>query len=109
MPYTSHGHAYGVVDTSQPRPTAMARCGGPGLCAVCSKEAAASTAGKPADDAAEQIARAFHEAYERLAPGFGYKTREASAVPWADVPDQNKNLMVAVAAALIADGTITPA
>lgn len=45
----------------------------------------------------EGLARLFHETYERLAPQFGYKTREASAVPWEDVPDSNKRLMVAVA------------
>lgn len=39
MPYTSHGHPYGVIDTSQPKPTAVARCGGPGLCKVCREEA----------------------------------------------------------------------
>lgn len=46
---------------------------------------------------AEQIAARFHETYERLAPSFSYKTREASAKPWADVPEQNKRLMIAVA------------
>lgn len=45
----------------------------------------------------EQLAPFFHETYERLAPDFGYTTREASAKPWADVPDQNKHLMIAVA------------
>ena len=50
---------------------------------------------------AEQIAQAFHEAYERLAPEFGYRTREASAKPWADVPEQNKSLMIAVAQSLL--------
>ena len=50
---------------------------------------------------AKQLAQQFHETYERLAPEFGYKTREASAVPWADVPEQNKKLMVAVAKAII--------
>ena len=49
-----------------------------------------------ADDP-EALARQFHEAYERLAPSFGYQTRKASAVPWADVPEQNKTLMIAVA------------
>jgi hypothetical protein len=38
----------------------------------------------------------FHEKYERLAPEFGYKTREESAVPWDEVPEQNRSLMVAV-------------
>lgn len=46
----------------------------------------------------EQLAQLFHETYERLAPDFGYKTREASAKPWSEVPDQNKNLMIAVCA-----------
>ena len=30
----------------------------------------------------EAVAAAFHEAYERLAPEYGYKTREESAVHW---------------------------
>lgn len=46
--------------------------------------------------AAEELARRFHETYERLAPDFGYKTREASAKPWKDVPENNKQLMIAV-------------
>lgn len=45
----------------------------------------------------ESVAAAFHETYERLAPSFGYDTRQASAVPWEDVPEPNKSLMVAVA------------
>jgi hypothetical protein len=57
---------------------------------------------------AEKVAQAFHEAYERLAPGFGYKTREASAVPWEDVPANNKALMVAVVAALCDAGLLLP-
>jgi hypothetical protein len=44
----------------------------------------------------EELARNFHEIYERLAPKFSYKTREASAVPWEDVPENNKQLMIAV-------------
>lgn len=44
----------------------------------------------------------FHEAYERLAPNYGYKTREASAVPWEKVPASNKALMRAVCAELLA-------
>ncbi len=55
---------------------------------------------------AEQIAQAFHEAYERLAPDFGYETREASAKPWGDVPEQNRSLMIAVVQALIDSGVI---
>lgn len=44
----------------------------------------------------DEVARLFHEAYERLAPSFGYETRKASAVPWLDVPDNNRRLMTAV-------------
>jgi hypothetical protein len=47
-------------------------------------------------DIAEQIAQAFHESYERQAPDHGYETRKASAKPWADVPANNRALMVAV-------------
>jgi hypothetical protein len=56
---------------------------------------------------AEQIAQAFHEAYERLAPSFGYRTREASAKPWSEVPEQNRNLMVAVVGTLVDEKVIT--
>jgi hypothetical protein len=48
------------------------------------------------------MAQRFHEAYERLAPSFGYETRRASAVPWTDVPEQNKALMTAVCADILA-------
>lgn len=54
----------------------------------------------------DRIAAAFHEAYERLAPSYGYKTREASAVPWEDVPNDNKRLMRRVARDLIEKGVI---
>lgn len=52
---------------------------------------------------AEALAKRFHETYERLAPDFGYETRLDSAVPWDDVPEQNRNLMVAVAATLLGE------
>lgn len=54
---------------------------------------------------AEALARRFHETYERLAPDYGYKTREASAKPWAEVPEQNKSLMIAVCAELLEEKT----
>ncbi len=57
-------------------------------------------------DDAERIAQRFHEAYERLAPRYGYETREASAKPWAEVPAQNKALMVATCRALLDGGFI---
>jgi hypothetical protein len=52
------------------------------------------------------VARAFHESYERQAPEYGYKTREASSVPWSDVPADNKHLMQAVVLDLLRRGVI---
>ena len=53
------------------------------------------------DAQAEKLAERFHETYERLASGFGYKTRGESAVPWADVPAGNKALMIATCTELL--------
>lgn len=50
----------------------------------------------------ERLAQMFHEAYERLAPSFGYETRKASAKPWAEVPANNRALMTTVAAEILA-------
>jgi hypothetical protein len=52
--------------------------------------------------AALSLAQQFHEVYERLAPQFGYETRKASAKPWADVPENNRKLMEAVCAEILA-------
>ena len=52
-------------------------------------------------DAAEDLARRFHETYEALAPSFNYKTRDASAVPWKEVPEANRSLMIAVCRVII--------
>jgi hypothetical protein len=49
----------------------------------------------------EEIARAFHDAYEALAPHFGYRTREASAKPWDEVPPSNRDLMIATVRAVL--------
>jgi hypothetical protein len=51
---------------------------------------------------AEELAALFHATHERLAPSFGYETRRESAVPWAQVPESNRLLMVAVAAVVLA-------
>ena len=61
------------------------------------RPATASPAPSSAEVEAEAVARLFHETYERLAPSFGYETRKASAVPWEDVPENNRRLMIAVA------------
>lgn len=55
---------------------------------------------------ATEIAEAFHEAYERLAQDHGYVTRERSRVPWEDVPEDNKGLMIDTAADLLKAGKI---
>lgn len=60
------------------------------------------------DGAAEAIARAFHEAYERSAPALGYETREESRVPWDRVPHRNRVLMVSTVRQLLVEGKIAP-
>jgi hypothetical protein len=55
---------------------------------------------------AEEIAKAFHESYERQAAEHGYETRTESAVPWESVPANNRALMVAVVEDLLAHGVI---
>lgn len=57
-------------------------------------------------EAAEFVAQKFHERYEELAPEHGYKTREASAKPWAEVPLQNRMLMIDVVSHLLGGGII---
>jgi hypothetical protein len=52
---------------------------------------------------AETLARRFHETYERLAPTFGYTTRPETAVPWEQVPELNRQLMIAVCQELLTD------
>ena len=52
------------------------------------------------------IAKQFHEAYERLAPEYGYETRPESAVAWSDVPQNNRYLMTAVVEELVEAGVI---
>lgn len=47
----------------------------------------------------EDLARAFHDEYERLAPSFGYETRQDTRT--FDPESANGKLMIAVAAALL--------
>jgi hypothetical protein len=55
---------------------------------------------------AERIASRFHKAYEELAPDHGYDTRAESAVPWEQVPEANRGLMVNVVTVLLDEGVI---
>ena len=50
-----------------------------------------------ADDVAIDLAHDFHLRYEEMAPEFGYVTNPRTAVPWEDLPADNKALMLAVA------------
>jgi len=61
-----------------------------------------------AEDVADRIAKWFHFYYESLAPSFGYETRQESAVPWRDVPEQNKALMRSVVETMIDAWIIEP-
>jgi len=45
---------------------------------------------------AREVARLFHDAYERLAPGYGWTTNAATAVEWDKLPTANRELMVHV-------------
>lgn len=56
----------------------------------------------------EGVAAAFHSAYEALAPEHGYETREESATDWANVPEENKSLMIATVGSLMEQGVIRP-
>jgi len=50
---------------------------------------------------AEGLARKFHEEYERLAPEFGWKTRERCRKEFDELPERNRELMVEVARCVI--------
>ena len=46
---------------------------------------------------AEEVARKFHDNYEKLAPSYGYETKEETRKSWNDLPAKNKGLMIATA------------
>lgn len=58
------------------------------------------------ENQAEEIARSFHTTYERYAPNHGWETQQRSRVMWAEVPQENKELMIAVVKKLLIDGII---
>ncbi len=55
------------------------------------------------EEKAIELAKLFHETYERLAPDFGYETRKESRKKWYDVPEKNRKLMIAVAGHILAE------
>lgn len=52
----------------------------------------------------EQLARRFHDSYERLAPSFGYETRKDTRA--FDPTTPNGRLMIAVCQELIKSGEV---
>lgn len=52
---------------------------------------------------AEELAKTFHKHYELLAPGKGYETRKATAVPWWELPQANRELMIGTAQKVIGE------
>ena len=50
----------------------------------------------------EDMAKLFHRTYESLAPQFDYTTREETRADWEDVPENNKNLMIATCGEVMA-------
>lgn len=62
----------------------------------------------PPHEDAERIARLFHDWYEALAPKFGWETQAQSRERWEDVPEENRELMVAVVDELLRAQVIFP-
>ena len=48
------------------------------------------------------LAKRFHELYEELAPTVGYETRQDTRKPWAELPRENRQLMIAVCSVILA-------
>jgi hypothetical protein len=52
-------------------------------------------------DLIERLCERMHDAYEAAAAREGWKTQDASRVPWATVPEANKRTMRAAVKALL--------
>ena len=51
----------------------------------------------------EQLAKKFHDTYERLSIEYGWKTQEQCQVNFADLPKENRELMIAVVSEVCSD------
>ena len=60
MPYTRHGYWFGPGEPTEPGPRLVAKCGGPGMCGVCSREAG------PGDSASRDQLKAAIRQHEDL-------------------------------------------
>jgi hypothetical protein len=47
------------------------------------------------EEAAVALAKRFHDVYEELAPKAGRQTQERSRKPFEELPEENRNLMIA--------------
>jgi len=56
---------------------------------------------QPKNIKAEELARTFHKEYEKLASRFNYETRKETKGDWENLPNNNKQLMIAVAEAVM--------
>lgn len=54
----------------------------------------------------EETARRFHDAYEELATSFGYATRPESRIPWDQLPEQVRSLMIATVRAVLIEQAV---
>ena len=64
--------------------------------AIRAEDALAAERERRGSSSPEDIARRFHDAYERLAPQFGYSTRPESRREWDELPQNLRDLMIAV-------------
>jgi len=55
----------------------------------------------PAQMRAEELARAFHNTSERLAPVYGVSTEDETPIAWEDLPEQERTLMIATATEIL--------
>ncbi len=53
-----------------------------------------------------ELAKAFHNAYEEMAPAFDYKTKTESAGAWDGIPENNQKLMIATCARIMMNITL---
>jgi len=101
-----------LADTSPPAQPACTRCGD--AREVYFDDAGALARGymRPCPDCAAQpvalreareVARLFHDAYERLAPSYGWTTNAATAVEWDKLPTANRELMVHVVSVVLSE------
>jgi hypothetical protein len=51
----------------------------------------------------ERLARRFHDVYEQLAPQFGSKEQNKSAVAWSDLPSEKCRLMIVTVGVVMAE------